>query len=283
MLVRTCLNWLMSSPKDPAWICRTCGNQHGRAVEPPEQCLICEDPRQYVGWSGQKWATLDELAADYHSVVREVEPGLLGVGTEPSFGIGQRGLVATTSAGNVLFDVSGFVDDAAFQAVMEIGGLAAITASHPHFYGVAVEWAQAFDAPIILPEVDRQWISRPDPAYDFYRDSVEPVPGIRVVRCGGHFEGSAVLHWQAGADGRGVLLTGDTITVVPDRDFVSIMWSYPNLIPLDELTIREVAARIEPLTYDRIYGGWWDRIVATDAKPKVAASITRYIQMITPS
>lgn len=263
-----------------AWICRTCGNQYALSEEPPSQCVICEDPRQYVGWSGQEWVTLDQLQQDHRSELREVEPGLWGVGAAPSFGIGQRGLIVTTPGGNVLFDVPGFVDEAAFEKVDELGGLAAISASHPHFYGVAVEWSDRFDAPILLPAEDRDWVARPDPAYEFYDDEVAPVPGVHLVRCGGHFDGSAILHWHAGAEGKGVLLTGDTITVVPDRDAVSIMWSYPNLIPLDETTVRGVVARIEHLAYDRIYGGWWGRVVSGDAKRKVATSIDRYVSRI---
>lgn len=271
----------MASPGTPAWICRTCGNQHPEHHAPPTCCRICEDPRQYVGWAGQEWTTLDELGLDHRSEIREVEPGLWGIGVTPSFAIGQRGLVVTTDEGNVMFDVPGFVDDAAFEKVEALGGLSAISASHPHFYGVAVEWAHRFAAPIMLPEADRGWVSRPDDAYVFYGDDIEVVPGIRLVRCGGHFDGSAVLHWQAGAEGRGVLLTGDTITVVHDRDVVSIMWSYPNLIPLDEATARGVVARVDPLRYDRIYGGWWGRVMRRDAKRKVAASIERYVDKIT--
>ena len=32
---------------------------------------------------------------------------------------------------------------------------------------------------------------------------------MRLLRLGGHFPGSAVLHWSAGAAGKGVLCTGD--------------------------------------------------------------------------
>ena len=41
-----------------------------------------------------------------------------------------------------------------------------------------------------------------------------------------------MLHWAGGADGRGALLSGDIVQVVPDRRYVSFMYSYPNLIPL---------------------------------------------------
>lgn len=264
----------------PAWICVTCGNQQAVTKQPPETCAICDDPRQYVGWSGQRWTTLDQLGDDHTTTLLEVEPGLWGIGAEPAFAIGQRGLIVTTDGGNVLWDVPGFVDDAAIAAVAELGGLAAISASHPHFYGVSVEWAHAFDTPIVLPHSDREWVLRPDPAHRFYEDEVVPVPGVRIIRCGGHFPGSAVLHWSEGAAGAGVLLTGDTITVVPDRDWISIMWSYPNLIPLDAATVRSVAARVEAIEFDRIYGGWWGRVVDSDAKARFAASIDRYVAKV---
>ncbi|MEK8146430.1 hypothetical protein NKH18_49595 [Streptomyces sp. M10(2022)] len=54
--------------------------------------MICEDDRQWVPAGGQRWTTLEAMAADgYRSEVREVEPGLMGVGAEPLIGIGQRG------------------------------------------------------------------------------------------------------------------------------------------------------------------------------------------------
>lgn len=263
-----------------AWICLTCGNQHADSTTPPETCRVCRDPRQYVGWDGQRWASLTELAHDHRCDIRSLEAGLWGIGVEPQVAIGQRALLVQTAGGNLLWDIPGFVDRAAMEAVADMGGVAAISASHPHFYGVMVEWAQAFQAPIWLPSADRDWVMRPDPAVEFYDDEIEPVPGVRLIRTGGHFPGSAVAHWRAGADGRGVLLTGDTITVTQDRDRVSIMWSYPNLIPLDEETVLEVARRVEPLAYDRIYGGWWGRVVDGEAREKVAASIDRYIAML---
>ncbi len=266
-----------------AWICRTCGNQSAMAEEPPESCIICQDERQYIGPEGQRWATLGQLAMeDLHSDVREVEPGLLGIGVRPGFAINQRALVVSTDAGQVLWDVPGYIDDDAITAVRDRGDLIAITASHPHFYGVAVEWSHAFGgAPILIPEADRHWLMRPDPAVRLWSGTHEVAPGVTLLQLGGHFAGSAVLHWSAGAGGKGALLTGDTITVVQDRRFVTFMRSYPNQIPLPEHSVRRIVDTLEPYPYDRIYGGWWPSVVSENAKQAVRDSATRYIRWAT--
>jgi hypothetical protein len=261
----------------PAWICATCAVQYPDTVAPPDRCPICEDERQYIGWDGQRWTTRDELLAEHRSVVREEEPGLVGVGVEPAVAIGQRALLVRTAGGNVLWDCVPVVDDAAAEEIDRLGGIAAIAMSHPHFYAANVDLADAFDARILIPAADRQWVQRPSPRIEYFDDDVEPVPGITVARIGGHFDGAAVLHWPDGSDGRGALLTGDTITVVQDREWVSFMWSYPNLIPLDEETIREIARRVERFRFDRIYGGWWGRVVVRDGAAAVRRSADRYV------
>jgi hypothetical protein len=261
----------------PAWVCTTCGVQYPETGQPPPSCPLCEDERQYVGWAGQQWTTMARLARDHAVVLREEEPDLFGVGVEPSFGIGQRALLVRTPHGNVLWDCVSLLDDAARARITELGGIDAIAISHPHFYGVNVEFADAFGARIFLPRADRQWIQRPSPRIELFDDEAEPVPGLTLARIGGHFDGAAVLHWPAGSDGRGALLTGDTVTVVPDREWVSFMWSYPNLIPLDRATVLDIARRVERFAFDRIYGGWWGRVVFTDGPAAVRRSADRYV------
>ena len=213
----------------------------------------------------------------YRNRIEGTERGLWGVGTEPSFAIGQRSLLLRTDGGNVLWDSISYLDDETVTRVEALGGIDAISASHPHFYGSVVEWSHAFDnAPIYLPAADRQWVMRDDASYVYYDDQVEPVPGVTILRCGGHFDGSAVLHWPDGADGKGALLVGDTIQVVMDRRAVSIMRSYPNLIPLDDVTISRIEDRLANLDYDRIYGGWWGKNVESDAATVLASSLARY-------
>ena len=260
-------------------ICVTCGVQYEAQ---PDECKICADERQYVGWDGQQWTTATAIEqSGSRNRIEEIERGLWGIGTDPWFGIGQRALLVVTDHGNVLWDCISYLDVDTIRRINDLGGIQAISMSHPHFYGSVVDWSRAFDgAPIYLPDADREWICRDDPAYRFYADSVEPVPGMTIQRCGGHFEGSAVLHWEGSSEGRGALLTGDTIQVVMDRAAASFMRSYPNLIPLDPEAIRGILRAIEPYPFDRVYGGWWRRNIASNGRAALEASAARYIERI---
>lgn len=268
-----------------AWICATCANQHADTATPPAVCAICADERQWVPPSGQVWTSLAELAAGgSRSEVAEVEPDLLGVGVTPKLGIGQRALVVRAGGAALLWDPPGFLDAAAVAAVRSFcGGLTAVSASHPHFYGVAVEWAHAFDAPILLPAADEGWLMRPDPAVRRWSGTLELAEGLTLVQCGGHFDGSAVVHWAAGAGGRGALLVGDTVLVTPGQDRVSFMRSPPNMLPLPAPAVRAVVDTFDERPYDRIHGGWWTTTVHRDAPAVVARSADRYLAWLTAS
>ena len=150
------------------YICQTCGTQFAGTDLPPEHCPICEDERQYIGWGGQQWTALHDLRAGHHNVVKELEPRLTGIGTDPSFAIGQRALLVQTPQGNLLWDCISLIDASTVAAVQALGGIAAIAISHPHFYSSMVEWSRAFDAPIYLHAADRQWVMRPDPNINFW-------------------------------------------------------------------------------------------------------------------
>ena len=265
-------------PKSKHYICQTCGTQFAAREQSPEHCPICEDERQYIGTGGQRWTTLGNLQEAHRNLIKPIAPGLTGIGTEPSFAIGQRALLVECPAGNVLWDCISLIDKPTIAAVKALGGISAIAISHPHFYSSMVEWSHAFGAQVYLHTDDRRWVMRPDPGIVFWQgESQALVPGLTLIRCGGHFPGSTVLHWAAGTDGRGALLSGDTIQVVSDRRYVSFMYSYPNLIPLPGSAIRRILAAVEPWPFERIYGGWWDPAVEADAKGAVERSARRYL------
>jgi glyoxylase-like metal-dependent hydrolase (beta-lactamase superfamily II) len=264
------------------FICTTCGVQYEESPAPPESCVICSEERQYIGWKGQQWTTMEELRRDHRTRIDPEGTGLTGIGIEPSFAIGQRALHVRTSGGGFIWDCTSLVDDAAVGRVGALGGARAMAISHPHFYSSMVDWSHALDGiPIYLHEADRAWVMRDDPAIVYWGGSSLLVePGLTLIHCGGHFAGSAVLHWAGGADGLGALLTGDTIMVAQDRRTVSFMYSYPNLIPVGAAAVGRIVEAVEPFEFEQIYGGWSGKNVLEAGVQAVRYSARRYLRAI---
>ena len=263
------------------FICVQCGTQFNKSAHPSTQCPICQDERQFVHHGGQQWTTLQRLKADHHNHLDEEAAQLLGVGTEPEFAIGQRALLLQSPGGNLLWDCITLLDDKTIAEVNARGGVRAIAISHPHFYSSMVEWGECFGAQIFLHAADRQSVMRESPRIRFWEGTTLRLwDDLTLINCGGHFEGGTILHCPAGANGKGALLTGDIITVVEDRRYVSFMRSYPNLIPLGAAAIRHIATAVEPFAFDQIYGGWWKTNILSDAKAAVARSAERYLRAI---
>jgi hypothetical protein len=266
----------------PNFICTTCGTQYAESDQPPAACAICQDERQYVKATGQQWTSLDRLRLTHRNSLKFKEPGLIGVGIEPHFAIGQRALFLRTPKANVLWDCLPLLDEAVVEAIRALGGISTIAISHPHYYSSMVEWSRAFGGvPIYLHAADRQWIMRPDKAIFLWEGETRALGDcLTSIRCGGHFDGGTVLHWADGAEGRGALLTGDIIQVVPDRKHVSFMYSYPNYIPLSATAIERIVNAVAPFEYDRVYGAFWDMVIERDGKAVVKRSAERYRRAI---
>jgi glyoxylase-like metal-dependent hydrolase (beta-lactamase superfamily II) len=147
-------------------------------------------------------------------------------------------------------------------------------------YGSIVEWGRIFGAEILLPRDDTAWLARPEAGVRRYSGSAEPLAGVTLIQCGGHFPGSAALHWAAGADGAGALLTGDTLFVTPGEDRVTFAWSAPNRLPLPERDVRGIVAALSRYRFERIYDGWWEAVVRRDAAAIVKRSAQRYIEFL---
>ncbi len=261
------------------FICATCGTQFSASEAPPASCPVCEDERQYVPESGQQWTTLEELRADHANRI-EAEGELTAIGTEPKFAIGQRALLVPWGERQLLWDCVTLLDDDTAAEVERCGGLAAIAISHPHYYSAMVEWARRFECPVYLHAADADWIMRPDPVVELWDgDRSDLGDGLTLVRCGGHFEGGTVLHWAGGADGRGALLSGDIVQVIPDRRHVGFMYSYPNLIPLPVSEVEAIRAALDPFAFETLYGAWWGTVIE-DGKGAVERSAARYARAV---
>lgn len=81
------------------------------AVQNADACMLfkvrgaCACPFQMtmpVVIQGQKWTTITELVeGGSRNAIKEIEPGLVAINTEPSFGIGQRAILVKTPEGNL--------------------------------------------------------------------------------------------------------------------------------------------------------------------------------------
>ena len=265
----------------PVHICKECGTSYAQAPSPPQRCPICEDERQYVPRSGQAWTTPDKLSASHANTWRLLEPDLFEIHTRPDFAIGQRAMLVRTPAGNFLWDCIALIDDATIELVKGLGGLAGIAISHPHYYTTCQDWAAAFGCPVHLHAADREWVMRPDPAIRFWEgDTTALGVGVTLVRLGGHFPGSTVLHWTPGDTSEGVLMTGDTMQVVADPRRVSFMYSYPNLLPMSAATVRRIADRVQRWQVDRVYGFNVGRQIVENGNAAIEHSARRYIDLL---
>jgi len=270
-----------------AYICKTCGTQYPPREQPPALCPICADDRQYIPPQGQQWTTLADIRASHTNRFEEIEPGVTKIVSEPHFGIGQQAYLIETPAGNILWDCITLIDDATVAEIQRRGGIVGIAISHAHYYTTMIEWSRALgNVPVWLHEANRGWVMYQDDAIRYWTDdTIEPLPGITVIRTGGHFPGAMVLH-RAGIDNAaspeqrdGVLFSGDVFTIVADPKWVTFMYSYPNRIPLDPATVRRMVDLVAPYSFARIHDAF-DKHVVADGNAVVERSAERYIAHI---
>lgn len=260
------------------FICTQCGTQYSENDQPPEDCTICTDERQFVNPHGQQWTTHTWLKRWNRNTVHTQGVGVIGIGVDPQVGIGQRALLVSGSDGYVLWDCVPLLDDGLAEFIKALGGLRAIAVSHPHFHTAMVDWAHTFNCSVYIHADNRRWVMRPDSHVQFWTsETIEIARGMTLVRCGGHFPGSAVLHHDREG---GEIFTGDTFHVNPDHRSVGVMHGFPNYIPVSAATVLKVAQAVEPFEFRRIYGQWWDAVIPDNGKEVIRRSVERYTAAI---
>jgi hypothetical protein len=267
----------------PAFICTTCGTQYPPSDAPPARCPICEDERQFVPPTGQGWTTQEKLAIGHVNGWHQYEPGIIGIATQPRFAIGQRAILLRTANGNVLWDCISMLDAATVSLIKALGGVQAMAISHPHFYTTMNEWSEAFGVPVHVHADDQEWVMRRGPGIKPWSGETLKLFGdVTLIRGGGHFTGSSMLHWAGGAGGRGVVCCADTSYVAADRRHVTFMRSYPNLVPLPARAVQKIAAALAPFEFDMMFGNFFDSVIESGAKQAFQKSVDRYLAAIAP-
>lgn len=259
-------------------ICKTCGTSYEVTGSSPARCAVCEDERQYVPATGQKWVDFDALCASHTNTWKQHDSSLFSLRTVPDFAINQRAFILRTPQGNILWDCIATLDDATKMLIHSIGGLKAIAISHPHYYTTMQDWAEEFSAPIYLHASDSEWVMRESTWIQFWEGgTLELARDVRVIRLGGHFAGGCVLHW---ARGEGVMLSGDIVQVTPGARAVSFMWSYPNLLPLSAPTVSSIIQRLDKVKFKKLYGAFDGRDITENADDIVRRSGEKYLSCL---
>ncbi|MEO8670055.1 MAG: MBL fold metallo-hydrolase [Tahibacter sp.] len=197
------------------------------------------------------------------------------------FAIPQRAIHLPTDAGNLLWECVSLVTDAAVDELNARGGVDRIVISHPHFYTSMVEWSDALGGvPILLHEADRTWVRRSSPNIRYWSGDTHRLSNdVTLIRCGGHFPGSAAIHWKKGPRGA-ALFPGDALQVVSDRRHVTFMYSYPNFIPMNPADVRAMQLRLQDYDFTDVFGYTWGRNIIGAGRAAVDASFKRYLSAI---
>ncbi|QPC60003.1 hypothetical protein HYE67_002234 [Fusarium culmorum] len=219
----------MATPKNLA-LCVTCGTQFGIPFdERPSTCRMCnktkvantrQEPRQFVPPSGQSWTTLEKLQANHRNEFKQDEHDgrIWSIFSKPQITISQRAVFIKTEHGN------------------------------------------KFDCPVYLAAEDQEWLNREDTEYRrvfFDGETQDILPGVTMVKLGGHFPGSSVLHWNNN------IFTGDTIGISlsglnrahhnENHQIFLFHYAFPNYIPLGPTAMRLIWKRLCPWDFTSVY------------------------------
>ena len=268
-------NYQDRSTQSDLKICATCGTQFPED-DTDKLCKICDEERQYIPLTGQKWTTHSEIASVHTNQIVKLKESLYEIVISPKFAIGQRAFLVVSERGNILWDCVSLLDEATIKFINELGGLKAIAISHPHYYSNMNAWAETFNCPIYIHENDQSYIHYKTDRVHLWKGEDKVLwDSIRLVNVGGHFDGSSVLLIPE-LSNHGVMLTGDTVYLSLSKKHYSIMYSYPNNIPLPIKRIKQIKERFASLAFDEIYGFYSYQNITKNARKLLFDSLSRY-------
>ncbi|KAJ9478585.1 Metallo-beta-lactamase domain-containing protein [Pseudozyma hubeiensis] len=264
------------------------------------------EQEQYPCPTGQAYTSQRQLVpkTTFELVPEESDARILRIKLTPSLAIGQTPIVLLTPAGAVIWDCCGFASAELMQRICSVsptGQVFSIVISHPHFFGASLSWAKMLNCNVFISKLDRQWYQRglncqdthPDIAArrkfvvevqeDLFR--LPHLPSVALIRCGGHFPGSGVLHWDRDSedpDGHvrkgAAVFCADTFMCLLDGQRFTFAYSFPNNIPLPPRDVEQIWVQMRKLNWTATFGGWSGRQVLTDSRAALLRSARYYIE-----
>ena len=235
--------------KLPAYTCDNCGFWQ-RHFEAPAACPMCLDARHVVPQDGWRFRTAREAQDAFPCHWQELEPGVWRFWNEPVSGIGPSAYLIQTEHGNMGFEGCPVFSEAALDQIERLGGMAVLSASHPHSYGALPQLQDRFDPELCLPAADFTWSAALQVSWP-YDDFLEPLPGLELHRTAGHFDGHAVLYDRS----RRICLCGDALKFELDpADFrrattISAHKAFVRGVPLTPVELRRYRDVFERLDF----------------------------------
>lgn len=262
------------------FICLICGTCFPPSTQPPQVCQLCAGKQQLVLGEGTDWTTEEELIQnDFHNVMNFEEHNLWSIRVRPSFASSQRAFFFHSDRGNVLWDCLSLLDKETVEKLEDLGGIHTIILSNPHFQTGVCKWAERFDAEVIVHESDVEFlVEQPRRLKTWTGEYYQLQDEFKLVRIGGSFPGSSVLVWQAGAEGKGCMFTGDTLFVTKDQCWISFLDSNQHVVwKISE--IQELGQKLSAYVFDRIYGAWPNRTIDSNGNEVVSQSVKRVVNL----
>lgn len=174
----------------PAWYCVNCGFWQ-RYFEAPPNCPLCLDARHVLPTEGWRFLNLTQAREAYPMHWRELEPGIWEFWNDPVDGIGAHCFLATSNAGNLMFEGAAVFSEAALAHIETLGGIDILSASHPHSYGALWQLQDHFQPDLALHPGDLAWWSAFCVTWTF-DERLRVLPAVELHHTGGHFDGHTV-------------------------------------------------------------------------------------------
>src|SRR5712671_4608581 len=236
----------------------------------------CEDERQFVRHGGEEWTTLKRLAADHHNRLEEEAPRLLGIGTEPEFVRPARSALAIGRRKSALglHYASRRPDRCRAQRARRYPRHRDLASALLHDDG-------GLGGAIRCPNIFAHCRSRVGDA----QESAHPILGRNNAFVVGWSDTDQLRRTFRGRRGVALASRCKRQRRIAHRRYHSSRARSPlcelhaKLCEPDSARGRPrsnvILERIEPFSFEQIYGAWWKANVLSDAKAAVRCSTER--------